>query len=134
MTYRRIRIPGEKMKQARIFLLEDDPDLSKVLVFQLENFGYKICGTAAYGEGAFEKIHKARPDLVLLDIKLKGHMDGIDVGGKLANRTDIPFIYLTALADKETLLRAGATVPEGYIKKPYDIEQLRITIEMALIR
>jgi len=122
------------MRQPRIFIVEDDPGLLKVLVFHLEKLGCIVCGTTASGEGAFEKIQKARPDLVLLDIKLAGPMDGIDVGQILANRTDIPFIYLTSLSDKETLLRAGDTVPEGYIKKPYDTEQLRITIEMALNR
>jgi DNA-binding response OmpR family regulator len=121
-------------RQVRIFLLEDDPGLSKVLAFHLGQLGCKVCGTLAYGEGAFEKIQETKPDIVLIDIKLAGRMDGIDVGELLANRTDIPFIYLTSLTDKQTLLRAGDTVPEGYLKKPYDIEQLRITIEMALNR
>ena len=121
-------------RQPRIFILEDDPGLAKVLKFHLEQLGCRICGTTAYGEGAFEKIREARTDLVLIDIKLAGGMDGIDVGGILANKTDIPFIYLTSLTDKETLLRAGETVPEGYLKKPYDTEQLRITIELALNR
>jgi DNA-binding response OmpR family regulator len=121
-------------RQVRIFLLEDDPGLSKVLVFHLEKLGCKVCGITAFGEGAFEKIKENKPDLVLIDIKLAGPMDGIEVGELLAHRTDIPFIYLTSLTDKETLLRAGDTVPEGYLKKPYDIEQLRITIEVALNR
>jgi DNA-binding NarL/FixJ family response regulator len=96
--------------------------------------GCKICWTTACGEGAFEKIRELKPDLVLIDIKLAGSMNGIDVGGILSTKTDIPFIYLTSLTDKETLLRAGETVPEGYLKKPYDVGQLRITIELALNR
>jgi CheY-like chemotaxis protein len=121
-------------RQPRIFFLEDDPGLAKVLKFHLEQLGCSICGTSAHGEGAFEKIRELKPDLVLIDIKLAGRMDGIEVGGILANKTDIPFIYLTSHTDKETLLRAGETVPEGYVKKPYDIGQLSITIEMALNR
>ena len=121
-------------RQPRIFILEDDPGLARVLVFHLEQLGCRVCGTTAYGEGAFEKIREAKPDLVLIDIKLAGRVDGIEVGGILANKTDIPFIYLTSLTDKETLVRAGNTVPEGYLRKPYDTEQLRITIEMALHR
>jgi CheY-like chemotaxis protein len=121
-------------RQPRIFFLEDDPQLAKVLKFHLEQLGCKICGSTAHGEGAFEKIRELKPDLVLIDIKLAGRMDGIDVGGILATKTDIPFIYLTSLTDKETLLRAGETVPEGYLRKPYDTEQLRITIELALNR
>jgi len=121
-------------RQPRIFFLEDDPQLARVLKFHLEQLGCKICGTLPCGEGAFEKIRELKPDLVLIDIKLAGKMDGIEVGGILSTKTDIPFIYLTSMTDKETLLRAGETVPEGYIKKPYDIGQLSITIEMALNR
>ena len=121
-------------RQPGIFFLEDDPGLAKVLKFHLEQMGCKICGTTTHGEGAFEKIRAAKPDLVLIDIKLAGLMDGIDVGDILSTKTDIPFIYLTSHSDRETLLRAGRTIPEGYLKKPYDPEQLRITIEMALNR
>jgi len=121
-------------RQPRIFFLEDDPGLAKVLKFHLEQMGCMICGTMTRGEGAFEKIRDLKPDLVLIDIKLAGLLDGIDVGATLSTKTDIPFIYLTSLTDKETLARAGDTVPEGYIKKPYDTDQLRITIEMALNR
>jgi DNA-binding response OmpR family regulator len=121
-------------RQAKVFVVEDDPGLAKVLTFHLTQLGYTVCGTTGYGEGALEKIRTVMPDVVLLDVRLAGRMSGIEVGELLAYQTDIPFIYLSSLADRETLLRAGSTVPEGYLRKPYDTEQLRITIEMALNR
>ena len=84
------------------------------------------------GRKLIEKIPDAKPDLVLLDIELGGEMDGIDVGEFLSKQTRIPFIYLTSHANGQTLQRAKIWAPEGYIKKPLDEEQLRISIEMAL--
>ena len=121
-------------RRPTIFFVEDDPVLSRVLVWRLEKLGYSVCGFAGNGKEAIQKIAEIKPDLVLLDIELGGGMDGIDVGGTLSARTEIPFIYLTSHAEKQTLERARNTVPEGYIKKPFDAEQLRITIEMALQR
>jgi CheY-like chemotaxis protein len=126
--FRRVQLK----RQASIFYVEDDPILARVLKWRLETLGYIICGSASTGEEAIEKIPGAKPDLVLLDIELGGEMDGIDVGEFLSKQTRIPFIYLTSHADGLTLLRAKIWSPEGYIKKPVDEEQLRISIEMAL--
>ena len=119
-------------RKARIFVVEDDLVLTKILVWRLEKLGYSVCGTSADGKGAIEEILEKKPDLVLLDIELGGQIDGIEIGSYLCNNTGIPFIYLTSHTDGIYIARAKETVPEGYILKPCEDEQLRIAIQMAI--
>ena len=121
-------------RQKKILIVEDDPILVRVIRWRLENLGYAVCGSSCDGTMAVGLIMEMKPDLVLLDIELGGHIDGIDVGAVLSTRTEIPFIYLTSHTENRYLARARKTVPEGYIRKPFDSEQLRVTIEMALHR
>ncbi|MEI6293940.1 MAG: response regulator [Methanomicrobiales archaeon] len=81
---------------------------------------------------AIEKIQHVTPDLVLLDIELRGGMDGIHIGEFLAANTHIPFIYLTSHTEEDFLKRAKNTGPKGDIKKPFDDENLRVAIELAI--
>lgn len=120
------------MTNARIFFVEDDEILAKVIDWRLKKLGYTICGTAATGVDAVALIREKEPDLVLLDIELKGHMDGIDVGEYLASQTKIPFIYLTSHTEDKYIQRAAETKPKGYIKKPFTDDNLRVAIELAL--
>jgi CheY-like chemotaxis protein len=94
--------------------------------------GYTICGSAKNSSDAIALIKEKTPDLVLLDIELKGKLDGIDVGEFLSSQTKIPFMYLTSHTEDYVLRRAKNTHPKGYIKKPFSDNDLRITIELAL--
>jgi CheY-like chemotaxis protein len=120
------------MKQARIFFVEDDRVLIRVIQWRLTKLGHEVLGFSDNGAEAIEKIQQLKPDLVLLDIELKGDMDGIGIGEFLAAKTDIPFIYLTSHSDEKYLIRAKKTSPKGYIKKPFDDDGLRVAIELAI--
>ncbi len=120
------------MKQSRIFFVEDDEILARVIEWRLTKLGHSVCGSSNNGEEAIEKIQQLTPDLVLLDIQLQGDMDGINIGEFLASKTKIPFIYLTSHTEENFLKRAKKTGPKGYIKKPFDDEGLRVAIELAI--
>lgn len=118
--------------QLKIFFVEDDEILAKVILWRLTKLGYNVCGSAINGTEAIEKITQLSPDLVLLDIELQGELDGIHVGEFLAAETHIPFIYLTSHTEDNFLKRAKITGPKGYIRKPFDDEGLRVAIELAI--
>jgi CheY-like chemotaxis protein len=120
------------MTGTRIFFVEDDEIVAKVIEWRLNKLGYTICGSAKNGVDAIAVIKDKAPDLVLLDIELKGHMDGIDVGEFLSSQTKIPFIYLTSHTEDSILKRAKSSRPKGYIKKPFSDDDLRVAIELAL--
>jgi CheY-like chemotaxis protein len=120
------------MTETRIFFVEDDEIIAKVIEWRLEKLGYKICGSAKNSIDAIALIKEKAPDLVLLDIELKGTLGGIDVGEFLASQTKIPFIYLTSHTEDYVLKRAKNTHPKGYIKKPFSDNDIRIAIELAL--
>jgi CheY-like chemotaxis protein len=94
--------------------------------------GYTVPGTASTGEEAIRKAELTNADLVLMDIMLKGDMDGIEAAREIKSRLKIPVLYLTAYTDDETLERAKLTEPAGYISKPFKEEDLHSNIEMAL--
>jgi len=123
---------GNGMTQTKVFFVEDDEIFSKVIEWRLDTLGYTICGSATTGVEAIALIKEKKPDIVLLDIELKGHMDGIDVAEFLTLETKIPFIYLTSHTEDEILQRAINTKPKGYIKKPFSDDDLRVAIELAL--
>lgn len=99
---------------------------------RLKNLGYTVPATASSGEEAIRKVELTNPDLVLMDIMLKGEMDGIEAAQIIKSRFSIPIIYLTAYTDIETLERAKLTEPAGYIAKPFKEEDLCNNIEIAL--
>ena len=120
------------MATARIFVVEDEVVVAEMLKMNLERNGYEIAGHEIYGEAVVEAVARSRPDLILMDIRLKGKMDGISAAIQVGERYDIPIIYLTAYGDAETLERAKQTSPFGYLIKPFELETLRSTIETAL--
>lgn len=122
------------MSKARIFLVEDEVIVAEVLKMNLERSGYEIAGHEIYGEAVVESVARAKPNLILMDIRLKGKMDGIAAAIQVRERFDIPIVYLTAYGDAETVQRAKQTAPYGYLIKPFEIETLRSTIETSLYK
>lgn len=120
------------MKKAKILVVEDQNIVALNIRNKLKNLGYTVPGTASTGEEAIKKAELTNADLVLMDIMLKGEMDGIEAAREIKNRLRIPVLYLTAYTDDETLERAKTTEPAGYISKPFKEEDLHSNIEMAL--
>jgi len=119
---------------SRILVVEDENIVAKDLESRLKNLGYEVVGLVSSGEEAIEETGKMRPDLVLMDIRLKGKVDGIEAAEKIRDDFSTPVVYLTAYADEETLKRAKATEPYGYILKPFEDKELRANIETALYK
>ena len=120
------------MAKARILIVEDEAIIAMSLSLMLRNFGYEVAAQASSGREAVRLAEETRPDLVLMDVTLIGGMDGIEAAGRIRERRDVPVIYLTALADEETLRRALDTRPSGYLVKPFDERELREAVEAAL--
>jgi PAS domain S-box-containing protein len=122
------------MASAQILVVEDESIVAKGIQHDLRSMGYAVPVIASSGEEALEKASETYPDLVLMDIVLKGQMDGIETIRKMRDRFDIPVVYLTAYEDDATLKRAQVTEPFGYLLKPYEEKELHTTIEMALYK
>ena len=122
------------MSKVKILLVEDEADVAKFIRDILEDQGYSVPDVIAYGEEAIEKAGETCPDLVLMDIILKGAMDGIEVAKQIHDRFNIPVIYLTGYADEKKLQTAKLTEPYGYILKPFNAQELHATIEMAIYK
>jgi signal transduction histidine kinase/CheY-like chemotaxis protein len=120
------------MAQARILIVEDERIVARDLEDGLKALGYAVSGVASSGEDGVLQAAETRPDLVLMDIRLRGEVDGVEAAGQIRTQFGIPVVYLTAYADDETFERAKVTAPFGYILKPFETRELRITIEMAL--
>ncbi len=122
------------MNKTRIFVVEDEPLILFDLRETLEDIGYEISGIASTAIDALSKIPNSKSDLVLLDISIDGAQDGVDVAHQLNATVQLPFIFLTAFYDETTLERARATKPSGYIVKPWDENNLKANIEIALAK
>ena len=122
------------MPQRSILIVEDEAFLAKDVQNQLVSQGYGIAGWAISGEEAIAEVEKTSPDLVLMDIHLKGSIDGIEAAEQIRETHDVPVVFVTALADDETLGRAKETGPFGFIIKPFSERDLHSTIEIALYK
>ena len=122
------------MADTSIMLVEDEIIVAADVKNRLENMGYDVLGIFDTGEEAIQKAGELKPDMVLMDIVLKGEMDGIDAAQKIREQFDIPLIYLTAYSDKKTLERAKVTEPFGYVLKPFEDREIQSAIEMALYK
>lgn len=118
--------------RARVLIVEDEAISALALEQNLEHMGYEVVGMAVSGEEAIAKAITEYPDVVLMDIVLKGEMDGIEVARRIREKVDAAVIYLTAYSDDETLARAKQTGSYACLIKPYQERELAITIEMAL--
>lgn len=120
------------MGAAKLLIVEDEVLIAFELEGRLQTLGYHILGIACSGKEALKLIEDDQPDLVLMDIVLKGEIDGISTAEAISHRWSIPIIYLTAYTDEATLLRAKETKPYGYLLKPYSEAELHANIKMAL--
>ncbi|HVP95392.1 MAG TPA: response regulator [Methanoregulaceae archaeon] len=118
----------------KILIVEDDSIIAVTIEGRLKEFGYKVVGRAATGADAIKKALDLEPDLVLMDIHLKGPVDGIETAETIYGIHNIPVVYLTAFSDEATLERAQKTSPFGYIVKPFTDSTLKTTIRLALIK
>jgi PAS domain S-box-containing protein len=121
-------------KMVQILVVEDETIIALNLKESLESLGYIVVGIATSGKKAVEKATKFRPDLVLMDIRLKGSMDGISAAQQIWENFSIPAIFVTGHSDRSTLERAKLTAPFGYILKPVKEQELYVAIETALQR
>jgi two-component system cell cycle sensor histidine kinase/response regulator CckA len=121
-----------KPRMSKILVVEDEGIIARDIQRTLIALGYEVPKIADSGEAALAAVEQINPDLVLMDIKLKGNVDGIETTARLRSRWDIPVIYLTAHSDDTTLARAKATGPHGYLLKPFNERDLRTAIEVAL--
>jgi signal transduction histidine kinase len=120
------------MAKVNIMIVEDEAIVGEELKISLEDMGYTVTSIVKSGEQAIEKAEQDCPDLILMDIRLKGQMDGIEAGELIRSRLGIPVVFLTAYADDDKLERAKLTMPFGYILKPFQDRDLEVTIEIAL--
>jgi PAS domain S-box-containing protein len=122
------------MSKARIMVVEDEGVVALQIKEALEGMGYEVPGIALTGEEAIGKVLDMEPDLVLMDIQLKGGLNGVQAAGRIRARLDVPIVYLTAFSDAETLEQAQLTEPYGYVLKPFEERSLHAIIQMSLAK
>ena len=125
---------ANRSDRARILVVEDERLVALDIQRTLIELGYRVAGSAARGEDAVRKARAARPDLVLMDIRLDGPMDGIDAASAIQKELQIPVIYLSAFSDADTMRRAGRAAPSGFLLKPFNQAELVCAVDMALGR
>lgn len=118
----------------RILIVEDEGLVARDLQTRLRKLGYEVPAWSDTGTDALARVQELTPDLILMDIQLKGGMDGIQVAETLRQHLDIPIVFLTAHADAATVERAKQTGPFGYVIKPFEDRELQVTVELALFK
>ncbi|HEY4884717.1 MAG TPA: ATP-binding protein [Myxococcales bacterium] len=121
------------MTAQKILVVEDENIVAMDLRTTLTRLGYEVVDTVGTGPQAIEQVERREPDLVLMDIQLRGGMDGIEAAERIRH-LDVPVVYLTAFSDDATLRRARETEPFGYVLKPFDDRELQIVIELGIHR
>lgn len=122
------------MSKINVLVVEDESIVSKDIQYSLKKLGYNVVGAAATGERAIELAGEKNPDIILMDIMLKGNITGIEASAEIKDKYNIPIIFLTAYADENTLSKAKVTEPYAYIIKPFKEIDLHTSIEMALYK
>ncbi len=122
------------MKGRNILIVEDENIVALDMRMRLDAMGYRVVDVVDTGTLAIDRVTALDPDLVLMDIKLKGEQDGIEIATQLRERSEVPVIFVTAFTDERTLDRAKRASPYGYIVKPFHERELRIAIELALYK
>lgn len=122
------------MAKVKILVVEDESLVSRDIQSSIKKLGYVVTAGINSGEKAIASIEEERPDIVLMDIMLKGKMNGIEAANLIKERFDIPVVFLTAYADDSTVNKAKVSEPYGYIMKPFKEKELQTTIEVALYK
>ncbi|MBD3275600.1 MAG: response regulator [Candidatus Marinimicrobia bacterium] len=120
------------MAKISVLLIEDNAEVLHTIELMLQSLEYKVAGAVSSGEAALDIVREAMPDVILMDIGLKGKMDGIEAAEQIYDIVDIPIVYITGASDRETIERAKLTAPYGYLIKPINFNELRVTIDMAM--
>ncbi|MDP3483900.1 MAG: response regulator, partial [Methanobacteriaceae archaeon] len=122
------------MSKTKVMVVEDESIVAIDISQRLDSLGYEVSATVSSGEKAIEMAEKTKPDIILMDIVLKGNIDGIEAAEVIGEKFKIPIVYLTAYSDEKTLKRAKYTGPFGYIIKPFEDRELHSVIEVALYK
>jgi len=122
------------MGKISVLVVEDESIVSKDIQYSLKKLGYNVVGVAATGQKAIELCGEKLPDIILMDIMLKGDINGIEASTRIKESYNIPVIFLTAYADENTLSKAKVTEPYAYIIKPFKEIDLHTSIEMAFYK
>jgi CheY-like chemotaxis protein len=119
-------------RQTSILLVEDDVILSVLTKIDLEYFGFEVVAVTGNGEEAIQLVNEKNPDVILMDVNLHGHMDGVEAAQRIKKTYNIPIVFLTGSDDSGTMKRCLASKPNGVIRKPCCGEDLRKAIQQAL--
>lgn len=122
------------MSKKKVVIVEDEALIALDLEMIMESMNFKVVGISDNGDEALDIISSRDPDLILLDINIRGQKDGIELAEIIRTKTQKPFVFITSYADRNTLERAKHTLPYGYILKPFSEMELKATIEIALFR
>jgi len=122
------------MKDKKLLIVEDELLISRHIEQMAQNLGYQVVEVTDSGEEALNLVREKSPDLVLMDIRLKGAVDGIEAATRIWKQYSIPIVYLTAYADEDTLKKATSAEPFGYLIKPFEEKELLVAIEMAFYK
>ena len=117
----------------KILIAEDENIVALNIRKTLESLGYQVSSVVNNGEDVIRQVEKNQPDLILMDIMLKGLTDGIEAAETITKKFNIPIIFLTALSDEKTIDRAAFTKPYGYLLKPFTTQEMHTAVENALI-
>jgi two-component system, response regulator PdtaR len=124
----------EQTLKSKILIVEDFSIVARDIKERLEHMNYNVLDIVNNGEDAIRKSSETKPDIVLMDIVLKGDLDGIETAQKIQADNNIPIIYVTAYYDTNTLKRAASTLHSGFIIKPFDDLGLDTSIQLALYK
>ena len=122
------------MSRKQIIIIEDEALIAEEIKSTLEILGYKVAGHAMNGDKALDLLSSTPADLYLLDINIKGTLNGIDLAKIISEKYKAPFVFLTSYSDDLTLQQVKTVMPYGYILKPFNEEDLKVNIELALTK
>ena len=121
-------------KTMQVLIVEDEPIIADDIAICMDQMGHEVTDICDTADQALAALNQHTIDLVLLDIKIKGDRDGVQLAQCIKQKTNIPFIYISSLYDKTTISRVKNTHPSGYIIKPFKDEDIKVAVDMALVK